>query len=492
MEIEMTNTLSLDTRRNLFRRTGAVLALGIMIVWSGLAHAELAPDSFSNLAKKVSPSVVWIATTQEVANQAPEVPFNFPEGSPFEKFFRQFRNGQGQNGQPRIAHALGSGFIIDPGGYIVTNNHVIDHATAVKVKLASGDEYDAKIVGTDQLTDLALLKVDAKEPLPAVSFGDSDHADVGDWVMAVGNPFGLGGTVTAGIISARGRNIQAGPYDDFLQVDAPINKGNSGGPLFNLDGKVIGVNTAIFSPNGGSVGIGFAIPSNLVKPVIAQIRENGQVERGWLGVQIQGVTADIADAMGLDQQNGALVSDVIAGSPAEQAGFKSGDVIVAVDGNTVENPRDLARLVAQRPVGDQPEFTLWRDGKQMSLVATLGKMPPYEQLASGEPNAMPGGAYHSKPLGADLASLTDNRRAQFDVPDDVNGVVILDVGNGPAMDQGLRPGDVIREVAQTDVTTPRQVDTLIRKNADGNNKAVLLLVNRQGRDIFVGLKPGVA
>lgn len=495
--VKMATTMTIDIQQGRLRHMAtalALVALGILMLWSGMAHASLAPDSFSNLAKTASPSVVWIASTQEIdkQNQTPEVPFTFPKGSPFEKFFRQFRNHPGQNGQPRVAHALGSGFIIDPTGYIVTNNHVIDHATSVKVKLVDGSEYDATIVGTDQLTDLALLKIDAGKDLPAVPFGNSDKSEVGDWVMAVGNPFGLGGTVTAGIISARGRNIQAGPYDDFLQIDAPINKGNSGGPLFNLDGRVIGVNTAIYSPNGGSVGIGFAIPSNLVEPVIAQIRDNGRVERGWLGVQIQDVTPEIASSMGLELPTGALVSDVVDDSPAAKGGLKSGDVIVGVDGQTVEDPNDLARMIAQKPAGSEVKLALQRDGKALSIGVTTGEMPPRDQLANADAETLPGGLFHSKALGADLTELTPERHAELNIPDDLKGVIIVNVGENSALDQGLRPGDVIRKVGHTGVTAPRQVDSLIRKATGGTNKSVLLLINRHGRDLFIGLKPGLA
>src|SRR5690606_30845822 len=288
------------------------------------------PESFSDLVKKVSPAVVNIASTQEtqMPRGLPGLPFSAPEGSPFREFFERFNEQFGERfGAPSVrrATALGSGFIIDPEGYVVTNNHVIDGASEVSVRLDDETAYPAEIVGTDPATDLALLKIDVGKRLPSLVLGDSDKAEVGDWVLAVGNPFGLGGSVTAGIISARGRNIQAGPYDDFLQIDASINRGNSGGPLFNLDGEVIGVNTAIYSPNGGSVGIGFAIPSNMVKSVVTQLREHGSVERGWLGVQIQNVTPDLAEALGLEEAAGALVAAVTPGSPAEEAGIRTGD-----------------------------------------------------------------------------------------------------------------------------------------------------------------------
>ena len=312
--------------------------------------------------------LIWpvnIASSHEVAGsetRMPEMPFNFPEGSPFEKFFKQFRDrmGEPESGkpQPHMATGLGSGFIVDPSGYVVTNNHVVDGPSDVKVRLDDDSVYPAKIVGTDAQTDLALLKIDAKRLLPAVDFGDSDKAEVGDWVMAVGNPFGLGGTVTAGIISARGRSIDAGPYDDFLQIDAPINQGNSGGPLFSMDGQVIGVNAAIYSPNGGSVGIGFAIPSNMAKAVIAQLKETGKVERGWLGVQIQKVTPEIAGAVGLTEARGAMVTEVTPDSPAAKAGLKQGDVILGFAGEKVADPRGLARAVAKEPAGSKTSLSV--------------------------------------------------------------------------------------------------------------------------------------
>lgn len=272
-------------------------------------------------------------------------------------------------------HALGSGFIIDPDGYVVTNNHVIDGADEITVILEGGDRLEAKVVGRDAKTDLALLKIDADEPLPYVSFGDSDAARVGDWVVAVGNPFGLGGSVTAGIISARGRDIHAGPFDDFLQVDAPINRGNSGGPLFSTSGEVIGINTAIYSPNGGNVGIGFATPSSLARTVIAQLREKGSVERGWLGVTIQSVTDDIADSLGLDEAEGALVSKVLPDSPAASAGLQQGDVILALNGQRITRFKTLPRLVAEAKTGKPATVTVWRDGREKDVTVTIGRMP---------------------------------------------------------------------------------------------------------------------
>ena len=478
-----------------WRAIGIGLATGGMLMWSGIAAAAPAPDGFSELAKKVTPAVVNIASIHEISGDqegASGLPFDFPQGSPFEKFFKEFRNrmGQGKNGegQPHVAAALGSGFIIDPAGYVVTNNHVIDGADEVKVRLNDDSVYPAKIVGRDPQTDLALLKIDAKRKLPSVSFGNSDKAEVGDWVMAVGNPFGLGGTVTAGIVSARGRNIQSGPYDDFLQIDAPINRGNSGGPLFDLDGKVIGINSAIVSPNGGSVGIGFAIPSNLAKTVIAQLRETGKVERGWLGVQIQKVTPEIASAIGLPDDKGALVAETTDNSPAAHAGIKQGDVITDFDGHKVTDPRDLALTVAKTPVGTHTTVTVWRDHAKKDLTVIAGEKPNHPEVAS----ATPEGAFHSKALNADLAALTPDKRAQYGIADDVKGVLVEHVKEGSVFELGLRPGDVIEQVGGTAVTTPHQVQSLIAKAKENDAKSVLLLIKRDNQNLFLGLKLNVA
>ena len=490
----MLSTAIRDARERPLRTIGAAVALGSLIIWSGVANAATPPESFSALAKKVTPAVVNIASIHELTqseSQTPDMPFNFPKGSPFEKFFRQFHGQMGGNGgqlHQRVG-ALGSGFIIDPAGYVVTNDHVIKDGTDIKVRLGDGSVFPAKIVGVDQETDLALLKINAGRPLPAVQFGNSDKSEVGDWVLAVGNPFGLGGTVTAGIISARGRNIQAGPYDDFLQIDAPINRGNSGGPLFNMDGQVIGINTAIYSPNGGSVGIGFAIPSNMAKTVIAQLKKSGKVERGWLGVQIQPVTPDIANALDLKDAHGAIVAAVTPDSPASKAGVKAGDVILSFGGDRVENARDLARLVAKNPAGSNVPMEVWRDRAETTLSVVTGHQPA--QMAEAETPSQSNsnnGAYHSEALKADLAALTPERRSEFGIADDVSGVVVFNVDGGSAFDQGLRDGDVIRRVGDTSVSKPQQVDRLIAKAKEADRKSVLLLVNRQGNDIFLGVK----
>jgi serine protease Do len=488
-----------DSLRGASLRRGAGVAAAAMMMWSGLALAAPAPDSFADLAKQVSPAVVNIASTQEVSapeGAMPDLPFDVPEGSPFRDFFDQFRQQFGDRGQPqgvpRRATALGSGFIIDPAGYVVTNNHVIDGASEVSVRLGDDSTYPAEVVGSDPQTDLALLKIKADKPLPALELGDSDAAEVGDWVMAVGNPFGLGGSVTAGIISARGRNIQAGPYDDFLQVDASINRGNSGGPLFDLDGKVIGVNTAIYSPNGGSVGIGFAIPANMVKSVVAQLRENGSVERGWLGVQIQNVTPDLAEALGLDEAAGAMVAAVTPDSPAERGGIRTGDVILGFAGKDISDGRELARVVAQHPAESAAEVTLWRDGTEQTLSLTTGRQPTPDQLAAETSGPTPDGGYHSATLDAQLAALTPELRERYGIADDAEGVLVLDIKEGSAFEQSLRPGDIIRKVEGSAVTAPQQVERIVDRARSASKRAVLMLVSRNGQDLFLGLKLGVA
>jgi len=475
----------------------AVLFAGGLLVWSGAAMAAATPESFAELAQKVTPAVVNIASAQDVEvgdGAVPGLPFELPPGSPFERFFKQFRDGENapSRGARRRVVGVGSGFIVDPAGYIVTNNHVVERAREITVRLDDETSYPAKLIGTDPLTDLALLKIEAGKALSAVEFGDSDRARVGDWVLAVGNPFGLGGSVTAGIISARGRNIESGPYDDFLQIDAPINRGNSGGPLFTLDGKVVGVNTAIFSPNGGSVGIGFAIPANMAKSVVAQLKENGKVERGWLGVNIQTVTPEIASSLGLERPAGAIVSSVMAGSPAERAGLKQGDVIVKFAGEPVRDARELARSVALKPAGSEVTLTVWRQQRETTLSVVTGELPAQQQLAAGDPGSAGDAPHYSKTLEADLAPLTPRWRAELGLAKEVDGVVVVRVNQGQAFEQGLRQGDVIRKVGGEAVGSPGEIDGLLAKTKSGAQGAVLLLVNRGGRDIFLGLKLGVA
>ncbi len=474
------------------------LLLAGMAAAPGPAIAAAPPASFADLAEQVSPSVVNISTSREVqAPSNPGLPFQFPPGSPFEEFFRQFQDRMGRGGpdgapQSREARALGSGFIIDTDGYVVTNNHVIDGADQIQVTLTDGTMLPATLVGRDPQTDLALLKVEPTEKLTAVEFGDSDSIRVGDWVIAVGNPFGLGGTVSAGIVSARGRDIHAGPFDDFLQIDAAINPGNSGGPTFSLDGKVMGVNTAIASPNGGSVGIGFAIPANLAKPIIDQLRESGSVERGWLGVQIQQVTPDLAEALDLQRPMGALVSQVMADSPAEKAGLRQGDVIIGFDGSSVDEMRDLPRLVAAVPAGKAVEVELWRNKKATTVEVSIGKLEANDEVAAAQPgSAAPSDAAGTQlaALGATLAPVTDELKSRFQLAPEAAGVIIVGLDpDGPAAEQGLREGDLIEKVSQEDVETPADVARLAEAAQSSKQSALLLLVNRQGDSLFVAVK----
>jgi serine protease Do len=346
------------------------------------------PESFADLVKAVKPAVVNIATAAHIdeGGHAGVPEFRFPEGSPFDRYFREFfehRNPGRPKGAPvPNARSMGSGFIIDPAGYVVTNNHVVDKAVEITVTLNDGEQLSARLIGRDVKTDIALLKIDADEPLPHVSFGDSDTAEVGDWVIAVGNPFGLGGSVSAGIISARGRDIRSGPFDDFLQIDAPINRGSSGGPLFDKRGQVIGINTAIFSPSGGNIGIGFAIPSSMAESIVTALREDGHVARGWLGVNIQEITEEIAESLDIDEAEGALIAGVMPGGPAEAAGLRTGDVILEFGGEEVERVKDLPRLVAATKANKTVTVRVLRDGEEKDIRVEVGAMPEDEVAAA--------------------------------------------------------------------------------------------------------------
>ena len=482
-------------RRSPLRQLVAAGMATMIIALGGTASAaSLPPETFADLAAKVTPAVVNISSTHHSQSSSDNTAMpDFPQGSPFEKFFHNFR-GQGQKNS-EDGTALGSGFIIDPTGYVVTNNHVVENSSDIVVTLNDGKDYPAKLIGTDKKTDLALLKIDAGKPLPAVAFGNSDAARVGDWVLAVGNPFGLGGTVTTGIISARSRDIHAGPFDDFLQIDAPINKGNSGGPTFNLAGEVIGINSAIYSPNGGSVGIGFAIPANEAKPVLNALREHGKVDRGWIGVQIQPVTPEIADSLGLKDAKGTLVTAVQPNGPAAKANMQQGDVILSFNGQDVGQTRELPRIVAATPAGKPVDVVVWRDGGRKTLSVTVAQMKDQEQVASAGDSSpdgqSEGSANHA--LGVQLSALTPDLRQQLGLGDDVTGVVVMDVTeNGPAAKQGLRQGDIIVQVARSKVSDPAEVDKAVQQALSAKRSAVLLLVNRQGDQVFLAVKVGKA
>jgi serine protease Do len=476
-------------------------------VGNGAAETMTSPialmqhQSFAPLVKKVSPAVVNISVTQSAASDTtgdePEqgTSPDFPN-SPFDEFLRRFFDQQNPNDQRHVfpqmpggqAHriALGSGFIIDASGFVVTNSHVVGNASKVEVTLQDNSKYPAKIIGRDPKTDIALLKIKADKPLPYVTFGDSSAAQVGDWVMAVGNPFGLGGTVTTGIISARGRDIHSGPFDDFLQIDAPINRGNSGGPTFNLEGQVIGINTAIYSPNGGSVGIGFAVPSNVAKTVVAQLQEHGKVSRGWLGVQIQEVTPAIAASLGLQSEHGALVAVVTPNSPGAKAGLKQGDVILSFNGNEVSRLHDLPRLVAEAAPDTGAKMKVWRNGQTTELETTLGELPNNEQVASA--TSEQDESARADALGMHFAPLNSELRRELHTGKEVQGVVITRVDPGSAADEvGLSEGDVVLAIDQQPVKTPQEAAAKLKEAANSPKKSALLLLNRRGVTQYVGV-----
>ncbi|MGB8623488.1 MAG: DegQ family serine endoprotease [Paracoccaceae bacterium] len=444
------------------------------------AYAYAPPSGYADLVAKISPAVVFVEVTAK--KDAPTM-FQggspFPQGSPFDQFFKDFGQPGGPQQRERVVRGLGSGFIISSDGYIVTNNHVVDGAEKVSVKLDDGETHDARVIGTDPMTDVAVIKIDGVSGLPTVPFGDSSKLRVGDAVVAVGNPFGLGGTVTSGIVSALGRNINSGPYDSYIQTDAAINKGNSGGPLFNTQGEVVGMNTAIFSPSGGSVGIGFSIPSKTVQDVVAQLRDHGSVARGWLGVHIQSVTPELAQALGMDQPEGALVASVQPDSPAAKAGLKDGDVIVAVNGQTVNKMHELPSVIAAIPAGTDTQLTILRDGAKQDVSVSIGKLPEEQQMASTEAPAHTA----TDALGIQVQPMSPQLASQLGLPEGEAGVVVTDVAqDGPNADR-LMPGDVIEQVDGKTVTTPAELAAAVNAK-DG--KPVLLRVMRQGNPIFVG------
>ncbi|WP_029075501.1 Do family serine endopeptidase [Kaistia adipata] len=451
--------------------------------------------SFADLVDKVKPAVVSVRVKSVApasdAMGGPDAfgfpnPDQFPPGSPMERFFRQFQDQRGQQGQNRMQRpqqrqsvGLGSGFFISEDGYVVTNNHVVDGASEFTITNSDGKEYSARLIGTDEKTDLALLKVDDKEKFTYVEFAKGETR-VGDWVVAVGNPFGLGGTVTAGIVSAKGREIGAGPYDDFIQIDASVNKGNSGGPTFDLSGQVIGINTAIYSPSGGSVGIAFDIPAATAERVIKDLKEHGEVVRGWLGVQIQPITKDIADSLNLKEAKGALVSEPQEDSPATVAGIKSGDAILSVNGKTVEDARNLAQIIAGYAPDTTVKLSVWRGGKAEEVDVKLGKLPGSEKQASLKQGDEKGGSVAD--LGLALTSAPDGK-----------GVVVADVDpNGPAADQGIQTGDIILAVGGSEVTRPGDVEREVVDAKKQGMKAVLMRVKSGEQTRFVALPFGKA
>jgi serine protease Do len=477
------------------------------------ANAQSMPGSFADLADKLLPSVVNISTTQNIEEnpiQPNDQPFPmFPEGSPFNDMFEDFfgqqmpympRMPRQQRRQQMPATSLGSGFIIDAEkGYVITNNHVIAEADEIKVTLHDDTILAAELVGSDDKTDIAVLKVDlSDQKIAETSFGNSDTMRVGDWVIAIGNPFGLGGTVTAGIISARQRDIHSGPYDDYIQTDASINRGNSGGPMFNKNGEVIGINTAIYSPTGGSVGIGFAIPSSLAQSVINQLIEFGRTKRGWLGVKIQTVTDDIAESLGLKRTTGALIAEVTPTGPAEKAGFQSGDVILVFDGKPVKSMRELPRIVAETKTDKAVDVVLWRNGKRISLDVTIGELEKAEEngvLAGNSinpeefPESQSSNSYALNELGLKIAPVNTALRQKYDLEDSIEGLVVLDADlNSDAAKKGIGEGDVIIDINQKPVQANDEAKEIIKDSINAKRDKVLLLINSNGRITFIAVK----
>ncbi|SHK09716.1 serine protease Do [Roseomonas rosea] len=489
----------------------AALAAAPMVPAFAQTPMRDAPNSFRPLAQQLLPAVVSVQVSTSPAARnaqrpdAPDAP-QAPPGSPFEEFFRDFleRNrppggpgGPGAPGRPspqqRRGTSLGSGFVIDAAEkLVVTNNHVVEGGTEINIVLNDNTTIPAEIVGTDPRTDLALLRLKTDRQLTAVEFGNSDDAQVGDWVLAIGNPFGLASSVSAGIISARSRDIRQGLYDDFIQTDAAINRGNSGGPLFDMAGKVVGINTAIYSPSGGSIGIGFAIPSNLARGIVAQLRESGRVRRGWLGVNIQQVTDEIAESLGLKPARGALVARAQEDGPAAKGGIRNGDVILRFNNQEVREMRNLPRIVAETRVGTAAPVTVWRDGKEETLEVTIAELPAEQaeaQARGGQPSAPRSQVVELQGLGLKVGPITSEARERFSLRPDQRGVVITEVDSGgPASERDLRPGDVIVEVQQERVNTPQEVQSRIEALRRQNRASALLLVEGQQGQRFVPLR----
>ncbi len=456
------------------------LLAAVLLVWSmtvaAPAFARGGPESFADLVERLSPAVVNISTVQTVTTQQRNP---FPPGSPFEEFFDEFFGRRGQDGQPirRRLQSLGSGFIIDPSGLIVTNNHVVKDADQITVRTEDGEEYEAEVVGRDPDVDVALLRIKAKKPLPSLKWGDSDAARVGDWVLTIGNPFGLSGSVSAGIISAHHRDISGGPYDDFIQTDAAINRGNSGGPMFNVEGEVIGINTAIYSPTGGSVGIGFAIPSNQARHVIEQIEKYGYARRGFLGVSIQGIDKMTAEALGLKDAKGALVASVTPDSPAEKAGIQPYDIIVEFNGKEVKTSSDLVRMVGDLGVGQKARVVLLRNGKRKTVTVVTAERP------RSDTQKEEAGPAEDESLGVTFTDITPLLRQQFDLPEDLDGALVVQVP--PDLRRRLARGDVVTEVNRKPVKTADDVTRAIAGLKKEGKTAALFRIYRNGDQLFI-------
>jgi serine protease Do len=486
------------------RLMGAAITLGAASLLSAAPAFARGPDGIADVAEKVIDAVVNISTSQTVeakggGNERGAMP-QLPPGSPFEEFFDDFfKNRKGPGGgskggdmQPHKTNSLGSGFIVDTSGIVVTNNHVIADADEINVIMNDGTKIKAELVGVDKKTDIAVLKFKPASPLTAVKFGDSDKLRLGEWVIAIGNPFSLGGSVTAGIVSARNRDISQGPYDNYIQTDASINRGNSGGPLFNLDGEVVGVNTLIISPTGGSIGLGFAVPSKTVAGVVDQLRQFGELRRGWLGVRIQQVTDEIAESLNIKPARGALVAGVDDKGPAKPAGIEPGDVVVKFDGKDVKDPKDLSRVVADTTVGKEVEVVIIRKGAEETRKVTLGRLEDTDKVQQAAAKAKEEPAEKlvtQKALGLDLATLSKDLRTKYKIKDTVKGVIVTGVdGNSDAAEKHLSAGDVIVEVAQEAVGNAADVKKRVDQlKKDGKKSVLLLVANGDGELRFVAL-----
>ncbi|PZM11572.1 DegQ family serine endoprotease [Rhizobium tubonense] len=487
-------------------RTAALVGAAFIIGAASLpfaldtSSANAAPDavagvvapngSFASVVSADKPAVVTITTTMKASSATAD-----DGDSPLDEQFRQFFQNQGRMPQQapegrssQHAKALGSGFVISADGVIVTNNHVIDGASEIKVTLDDGTELPAKLLGADAKSDLAVIKVQSPKPLATIAWGDSDKLKLGDQILAIGNPFGIGTTVTAGIVSARGRDLHSGPYDDFIQIDAPINHGNSGGPLVDNSGNVVGINTAIYSPNGGSVGVGFAIPSDQAKAIVAKLEKNGSIDHGYLGVQIQPVTSDIADAVGLTRPEGALVAEVSDGTPAANAGVKSGDIITGLGDQTIKAPKDLSRVVADLSPGTKESLAVWRDGKTVDLSVTVGGNDTDQKQAATEGQDGQSHQANQPSIGIGLADLTPDARQSLNLPKSVTGAIVASVNpDKPAASAGIQAGDIIVSVNQQPTKSAKDVQTAVAQAGKAGRKSVLLLVERAGTKTFVAV-----
>ena len=479
---------------------GMATALVAGATFAAVPARAQGPESVADIAEPLFESVVNISTSQEVTGRRSAPTPKIPDGSPFEEFFNEFFDKQEQqDDRPRRVQSLGSGFVISEDGLVVTNNHVIEDADEILVNFSDDRSLKATVLGHDEKTDLALLKVEPEAPLKALKFGSSDELRIGDWVMAIGNPFGLGGTLTVGVVSARDRDINSGPYDDYLQTDAAINRGNSGGPLFNMKGEVVGVNTAIISPSGGSIGIGFSIPSEIALNVINQLKDFGETRRGWLGVRIQTVTEDIADSLGMDEAYGALIAGVTEDGPAEEAGIEAGDVVLTFNGERVPSMRDLPRMVADTQIGTKVDVEVLRKGETVTIPVTLGRLEEAEKAALAAGEGGEGATGDAAPeadveeqslLGMTLSELTEDLRDKFDLSDELEGVLVSEVdSNGPAAEKRVTAGDLIVEVAQEPVATPADVAAKVEAlKTEGRKTALLLLSNGNGELRFVAIR----